>query len=120
MQAHGSASYQTLARPCLLLWILVVNFAGCALADVRLKPPESGLKSPIPGGNGRQVILPVPFSDARQIKDRCGVQKGGYGNETASVMCVGDPAQWIATFLATELKASGFMVLPGESGARDS
>jgi hypothetical protein len=90
------------------------------LTDVRLKPPESGLKTPIPGGNGRQVIVAVPFSDARQIKDRCGVQKGGYGNETAKALCVDDPAQWIATLLARELTASGFVVLPAEGGARDS
>src|SRR5574341_521153 len=104
----------------LLLWMLVVALAGCALADVRLKPRESGLKAPIPGGNERQVVVAVPFSDARQIKDRCGVQKGGYGNETANAFCVGDPAQWIATFLASELKASGFTVLPAEGRARDS
>lgn len=105
---------------CLLLWILIVAFPGCALTDVRLKPPESGLKTPIPGGQERQVIVAVPFSDARQIKDRCGVQKGGYGNETANALCVGDPAEWIATYLARELKASGFTVLPAEGAARDS
>jgi len=109
----------TTRRRCLLLWLLVVAFPGCALTDVRLKPPESGVKTPIPGGNERQVIVAVPFSDARQIKDRCGVQKGGYGNETAKALCVGDPAQWVATFLARELTASGFMVLPAD-GARDS
>lgn len=110
----------TMRRRCLLFWLLLVAFPGCALTDVRLKPPESGLKTPIPGGNERQVIVTVPFSDARQIKDRCGMQKGGYGNETANALCVGDPAQWIATFLARELTASGFMVLPAEGGARDS
>ena len=105
---------------CILLWVLVVAFPGCALTDVRLKPPESGLKTPISGGNQRQVIVAVPFSDARQIKDRCGIQKGGYGNETAVAFCQGDPAQWIAELLVSELKASGFTVLPAEDGARDS
>jgi hypothetical protein len=94
--------------------------AGCALSEVRLKPPPSGLKTPIPGGKQRQVIVTVPFSDAREIKARCGMQKGGYGNETASAVCQGDPAEWIAAFLAGELKASGFTVLPTEDGARDS
>lgn len=107
-------------RGCILLWILVVVLSGCALTDVRLKPPTSGLKTPIPGGDQRQVIVSVPFSDARQIKDRCGMQKGGYGNETASAFCQGDPAQWIADFLVSELKASGFTVLREETGARDS
>src|SRR5512145_31510 len=102
------------------LWLLGVAMSGCAFTDVRLKAPESGLKTPVPGGNGRQIIVAVPFSDARQIKDRCGVQKNGYGQETAAALCVDDPAQWIATFLARELTASGFTVLPSESGAKDS
>jgi hypothetical protein len=105
---------------CILLWALVVAVAGCALTDVHIKPPESGLKTPIPGGNQRQVIVAIPFSDAREIKDRCGIQKGGYGNETASAFCQGNPAQWIAELLASELKSSGFVVLATEDGARDS
>jgi hypothetical protein len=76
------------------------------LTEVHIKAPESGLT--IPGGNQRQVIATVPFPDSRQIRDRCGVQKGGYGNETASAVCQGDPARWIAELLAGELKASGF------------
>jgi hypothetical protein len=68
---------------------LLVTLAGCALEDVRLKPPTSGLKMPIPGGNQRQVIVAVPFADARQITNRCGMQKGGYGNETANALCQG-------------------------------
>jgi hypothetical protein len=104
----------------ILLWTLALTLSGCALTEVHVKPPESGLKAPIPGGNQRQVIVTVPFSDARQIKDRCGIQKGGYGNETASAVCQGDPARWIAELLAAELKASGFTVLPAEDGARDS
>ena len=102
------------------LAVLLVTLSGCALEDVRLKPPTSGLKKPIPGGNQRQVIVAVPFADARQITNRCGMQKGGYGNETANALCQGEPAEWIATFLAGELKASGFTVLPAEGGARES
>lgn len=102
------------------LAVLVLILSGCALTDVRLKPPASGLKTPIPGGNQRQVIVTVPFSDAREIKARCGMQKGGYGNETANAVCQGDPAEWIAGLLASELKASGFTVLPTEDGARDT
>jgi hypothetical protein len=93
---------------------------GCALVDVNLKPPTTGLKTPIPGGNGRQIIVSVPFSDARQIRDRCGIQKGGYGNETAKAVCPEDPAKWMAEMLEKELQASGFTVLRTESGARDT
>jgi hypothetical protein len=110
----------TTRTACILLWALVVALPGCALTEVHIKPPESGLKAPIPGGNQRQVVVAIPFSDARQIKDRCGVQKGGYGNETATAVCQGDPARWIAELLAGELKASGFTVLAAEDGARDS
>jgi hypothetical protein len=103
-------------------WILSASLSlilsGCALTDVNVKPPDSGLGTPIPGGNQRQVILPVPFKDARQSPSRCGVQKGGYGNETATAVCQGNPAEWIATLLARELRASGFTVLPSEEGAR--
>jgi len=102
------------------LAILLVTLSGCALADVHLKPPDSGLKKPIPGGNQRQVIVTIPFADARQITNRCGIQKGGFGNETAIAICQDDPARWIAAFLAAELKASGFTVLPAEDGTRDS
>jgi len=102
------------------LAVFLVALSGCALEDVHLKPPDSGLKTPIPGGNQRQVIVTIPFADARQITNRCGIQKGGYGNETAIAICQGEPARWIAAFLATELKASGFTVLPTEEGARES
>jgi hypothetical protein len=102
------------------LWLLVAALSGCALTDVRVKAPESGLKTPVPGGNGRQIIVAVPFTDGRQIKTHCGVQKNGYGMDTAAARCVEDPAQWIAAFLARELTASGFTVLPAESGAKNS
>jgi hypothetical protein len=99
---------------------LVLALTGCALVDVSIKPPESGLEKPIPGGNQRQVIVTVPFQDARELRSRCGVQKGGYGNETASAVCEGNPAEWLAEFLARELTASGFTVLRSENGARDT
>jgi hypothetical protein len=99
---------------------LLVALPGCALQDVRLKPPATGLKTSIPGGNQRQVIVTAPFADARQITHRCGMQKGGFGNETADAVCQGEPVQWIAALLASELKASGFTVLPAEGNARAS
>jgi hypothetical protein len=107
-------------RGPLLLAVLVFVLSGCALVDVKVKPPESGLETPIPGGNQRQIIVLVPFQDGRQSKSLCGVQKGGFGNETASAVCEGDPAEWIASFLARELAASGFTVLRSEEGARDT
>src|SRR5262249_40643574 len=104
-----------ICRKWFLTALAALTLPGCAYTDVRLKPPTAGLKASIPGGNGRQVIVSVPFSDERQIKDRCGMQKGGWGNETATAFCQGEPAQWIAAFLASELTASGFTVLPAEA-----
>jgi len=100
------------------LWIalLVLVLPGCALVDVNIKAPDSGLKTPIPGGNQRQVIVIVPFADGRPKPDSCGIQKGGYGNETARGICQGNPATWLAEFLARELKTSGFTVLSAEDG----
>ena len=103
-----------------VLAVLTLLISGCALTDVNLKPPESGLEAPIPGGNGRHVVVTVPFQDSRSDKSRCGVQKGGYGNETAAAVCVGDPAEWLASLLARELEASGFTVLRSGDGAKDS
>ena len=103
-----------------LATMLVVAVSGCALVDVNVKPPGSGLKTPIPGGHQRQIVLIAPFTDARDIKDRCGVQKGSFGDETAKAVCVGDPAHWLADLLANELRASGFTVLRSPEGAKDS
>jgi hypothetical protein len=100
--------------------ILILMLSGCATIDVKLKQPPVGLKTPIPGGNQRQVIVTIPFSDGRQITNRCGMQKGGYGNETATAYCEADPARWLATMLAAELKASGYTVLTSEDGSRDT
>jgi hypothetical protein len=107
-------------RGWMLLTALLFAVSGCALAEVNVKPPEAGLEQPIPGGNQRQVIVTIPFQDARQSASRCGVQKGGWGNETAQAVCQGNPTQWIAEFLARELRASGFIVLTSEQGARDT
>jgi hypothetical protein len=99
--------------------LLVLALSACATTDVNLQLPPSGLTTPIPGGDQRHVIVIVPFFDAREITNRCGMQRSGYGNETASAYCEGDPVQWIAALLAGELKGSGFTVLSAEQGARD-
>lgn len=99
--------------------LLALALSGCATTDVNLQPPPSGLTPPIAGGDQRQVIVTVPFSEGRQITNRCGMQRSGYGDEMASVYCDGDPTQWIAALLAAELKASGFTVLSAAEGARD-
>ena len=108
----------TTGRRWWLLWLMVAASSGCALTDVRVKAPESGLKVPIPG-NGRQIILAVPFSDARQIKNHCGVPEERLrpGDRLGPVR--GGPGA-VDRDVARELTASGFTVLPAEGGARES
>jgi len=103
-----------------LIAVLVLTCTGCALVKVSVKPPESGLETPIPGGSQRQIIVTIPFQDSRSSMFRCGVQKGGFGNEIADAGCQGSPADWIPMLLARELEASGFTVLQSEEGARDT
>jgi hypothetical protein len=100
--------------------LLALMLSGCATTDVKLKLPPTGLPTAIPGGSQRQIVLTMPFADARQVPTLCGVQKSGYGDETATVYCEDDPAGWIAHVLAAELKKSGFTVLSPEEGARDN
>ena len=107
-------------RPWLPCVLLALMLSGCATTDVKLKLPSTGLPTPIPGGNQRQIVLTKPFADGRQVPTLCGVQKSGYGDETATVYCEDDPARWIADALAAELRASGFTVLSAREGARDT
>src|SRR5262245_55763540 len=58
----------TTLRGWMLLTVLALS--GCALAEVHIKPPEAGLETPIPGGNQRQIIVAIPFQDARQSMSR--------------------------------------------------
>lgn len=53
----------------------------------------------------------IPFTDDREIRERCGMQKNGYNMDTADAICQSDPSAWIAELLADELRASGFTVL---------
>src|SRR4030095_6940091 len=72
------------------------------------------------GATQRQISLTMPFAAARQVPTLCGVQKSGYGDETATVYCEDDPARWISDALAAELRASGFTVLSAQESARDT
>jgi hypothetical protein len=94
--------------------------SGCAFTDIPLTLPTKGLENTIAGGNGRQVVVIVPFSDDRTIRERCGMQKNGYNMDTADAICQSDPNAWIATLLADELRASGFSVLGADADPRPS
>jgi hypothetical protein len=100
------------------LLILAGVSSGCAFNDIPLTLPTQGLETTIHGGRGRQVVVVVPFSDERSIRDRCGMQKNGYNMDTADAICQSDPNAWIAELLADELRASGFSVIRADDAHR--
>lgn len=101
--------------------ILAVALSGCAFKDVNMVLPTEGIKANLTqSGNGREVIVVVPFADDRQIRNRCGMQKNGYNMDTANAICTTDPALWIASLLAKELRAAGFSVVEADSPHRES
>jgi len=105
-------------REISLLLVLGSLSSACAFTDIPLTLPTRGLENTLAGGKGRQVIVVVPFSDGRVIRNRCGMQKNGYNMDTADAVCQSDPKGWIAQLLADELRASGFSVLTEETAHR--
>lgn len=103
-----------LPREVVLLVSVALLSSACAFTNISLTLPTKPLASSVPGGNGRQVIVVVPFADQRLTK-RCGMQKNGYNMDTADAVCQADPGTWIAEVLARELRASGFEVLGADA-----
>lgn len=84
--------------------------SACAFKNVAVNPPASGLSTQFSGGDGRELVVHVPFADERQILVRCGMKKNTYNMDTASVLCSSEPTVWLAHLLVEELKAVGFTV----------
>jgi hypothetical protein len=97
---------------------LVAACAGCAFTDVPLDMPISGLPTPHRGGNGRQVVVALPFHEQRSQPQRCGMQKNGYNMDTAKAICREEPTRWLAQLLADELRATGFTVVAADAPRR--
>gem|GEM_PF-1307942 len=93
---------------------------GCAFTDVHLDMPISGLEHPILGGNGREVVVGIPFNDTRKVTEHCGVQKNGYQRVTADAICDTSPSLWISQLLTDELRASRFKVLTPNEAHNDA
>lgn len=103
------------------LWLALGSLSGgCAFTDIRLTLPTRSLDNTVSGGNSRQVIVATPFTDRREIHERCGMQKNGYNMDTADAICQSDPNAWIADLLAEELRAAGFSVLQSGVSHRPS
>jgi len=102
-------------RSIAVLIATLVGATGCAFTNVPLTMPVAGLKAPLNGGNGRQVVVVSPFVDQRREPRRCGMQKNGYNQDTADVVCTIPPTTWIADLLADELRAAGFTVVKADA-----
>jgi len=95
----------------LAVMVLALSVSACAFTNVPINLPTSGVSPNLSGGDGREVIMVIPFADERQIRERCGMQKNSFNQDTASAICSAPPAEWIANILASELKAAGFSVV---------
>jgi hypothetical protein len=85
---------------------------GCAFSNLTVHPPSGPIASGIRGGQGREIVLEVAFSDDRPTPKRCGMQKNGFNADTANVFCSREPSAYLAELLANELKEVGFTVTP--------
>jgi len=81
---------------------------GCAGPNFNINLPVDGLKNPIEGGNGREVLVVIPFQDNRTKNDYCGGVHWALGGNGS---CDIEPGEWLARLLVDELRASGFKVL---------
>jgi hypothetical protein len=83
--------------------------SGCAFSNVDVSLP-TGSTSGYSGGQGRSLIIPA-FVDQRQIKNRIGMQKNGFGMDTANALPDQSVETWLTTRLGTELQSSGFQIV---------
>jgi len=84
--------------------------SACAFTELKVTPGNTPINTGISGGDQREIVVAVPFSDDRQIKNRCGMKKNGYNMDTANALCSQPPADKLAELLADELKKAGFKV----------
>ncbi len=96
--------------------LAVCTLTGCAFVDVDVHPPEHPHppQAASTTGKNREVIVVAPFGDGR-LDPRCGMQKNGYGSDTANVNCEIAPGRWLADAFAAELQNAGFKVLRADA-----
>jgi hypothetical protein len=113
-----------LSLTTLSCFALLVASTGCAFTNVDVHPPEmaSGPPKLRPAGDvsagpgrGREIIVLSPFADGRPEVARCGMQKNGYGSDTADVKCTEPPGRWFADELAVALTRAGFRPLRSDA-----
>jgi len=89
--------------------ILAGALSGCAFTNIPVSLPTQPT-SGYSGGENRVLTVPK-FIDQRQIKDRIGMQKNGYGMDTANAIPDQNVDGWLTARLAAELQAVGFQVV---------
>lgn len=101
-------------------WVFAALCAsGCALTNMTLEAPNHAQVTRATAvGDGREIALIVPFTDARPTPARCGMKKNGWNMDTADILCSEPPNQWLGRLLADELRKAGFRVVsdPGQLG----
>lgn len=100
--------------------LLVLLLSGCAFKNVNVEPPAAYAGPQITGGEGRELVVAVPFADQRTSPGRCGMQKNGYNMDTADAICRVAPATRLAELLADGLRKAGFAVRSQATGAKPS
>src|SRR2546426_11841662 len=98
-------------KALVLLCALVAGVgSGCAFTNitVRLPPNQS---SGTYSQKVNKTIAVQSFEDRRQIKDRIGMKKNNYNQDTASAFPGGNVLEWFTERLKTELQAAGFQTV---------
>lgn len=111
MRTHpAKQAPETLCKASLLgVSAMLLCLAGCAFQNVNLAMGSVAQHASLSGGEGRRVVVVVPFQNQRGVA-RCGMMKNSYNMDTADAVCTTPPEGWIANLLANELRAAGFVV----------
>ena len=87
---YAEVTLRRSAHPLLLYLACALSLllpVACALTDATVVLPKARLAPSIESGRRRQVIVTMPFQDAREIRRRCGMKKNSYEMDTADLQC---------------------------------
>jgi hypothetical protein len=101
-----------------LAMVLGLAVAACVPPTLTVTPPRKIVPLGPFGGDGREIVLVLPFRDERPSKVLCGIQKNAYNAETGYVACSVEPSVFIGELLSHELQSAGFHVVEKPSGPR--
>jgi hypothetical protein len=83
--------------------------SGCAFSNVEVRLSTEAT-SAYSGGQDRPLAI-SSFVDQRPIKGRIGMQKNGYGMDTANAVADQSVDAWLTARLAGELRSAGFQIV---------